>query len=88
MKSEYEKAYHKKRSELNIQKDYLNKIKEREYSGNKYIENFKKHKNINELSREVLLNLVENIIVYEDKEIKINLKFKDQYKKMMTIIDT
>ena len=40
MKPEYEKAHHKKQSELNIQKEYLNKIKEREYSGYKYIESF------------------------------------------------
>lgn len=84
---EYEKAYLKKQSELSIQKEYLKKIKEREYSGNKYIENFKKHRNITELSREVILSLVEEVIVFKDKKIKINLKFKDEYKKMMSIID-
>ena len=88
MKSEYEKAYLKKRTELNVQKEYLEKIKERKYSGNKYIENFKKHKNIAELSREVILNLIDEVIVYKDKQIIINFKFKDEYKKMMSIIDT
>ena len=88
MKPEYEKAYHNEESELRKQNEYLDKIKEREYAGNKYIDNFKKHRNITELSREVILNLIENIIVYNDKTIKMNFKFKDEYKKMMSIIDT
>ena len=83
MKPEYEKAYLKKQSEITIQKEYLNKIKEREYSGNKYIENFKRHRNIAELSKEVILNLIDEVIVYKDKQIKINFKFKDEYEKMM-----
>ena len=84
---EYEKAYRKKRSELNTLKEYLNKIKERECSGNKHIENLKKHTNIAELSREVILNLIDEVIVYKDKQIKINFKLKDEYKKIMSIID-
>ena len=41
-----------------------------------------------ELLRKVLLSLVENIIVYKDKGIKINFKFKDEFEKMISIVDT
>ena len=49
---------------------------------------FKKHRNIQELSREVILNLIDEVIAFKDKQIKINFKFSDEYKKMISIIDT
>jgi site-specific DNA recombinase len=83
MKPEYEKVYLKKENELKVQEEYFEIIKEREYSGNEYIKNFKKHCNITELSREVILNLIDDVIVYKDKQIKIKFKFKDEYKKII-----
>ena len=50
------------------------------------IENFKRYKNIAEFSREVILSLKYEMIVYKNKNIKKNSKFKD--KKMMSIIGT
>ena len=67
-----------------MRKEYLKKIKEREYSGNKYIENFKEHKSITELSREVILNLIDEVIVHKDKQVKILFRFEDEYKKTLS----
>ena len=55
-------------------------------SDNKWIEHFKKYKNVNSLSRELIDNLIDNIYVYEDKKIRIKFKYEDEYNYLMEFI--
>ena len=61
-----------------LKKNFQAEIKtlnENEY----WIEHFKNHKKIKQLTREVLKELIENIYVYEDGHIRINFKYSDEY---------
>ena len=59
--------------------DEIDKIKNGITRENRFVANFKKYKNITELTRNILSALVENIYVYEDKRIEIEFKFKDEF---------
>jgi hypothetical protein len=88
MKVSFENSYKKKEQEIYNQKENLKKLNVNEIFKNEYIENFKRYKNITELSREVIINLIEEIIVYKDKKVKILFRFEDEYKKLHPILDS
>ncbi|ALS01313.1 hypothetical protein ATZ33_08010 [Enterococcus silesiacus] len=48
-----------------------------------YLEAFREHKNVTELNRAILLDLVEKIYVHEDKSITIEFKFANTYNKIV-----
>ncbi len=47
--------------------------------GNEFISRFKKHRGLSELSREVLVELVDNIYIHEGGAIEIHLKCRDEF---------
>ena len=47
-----------------------------ETSANKWIEDIKRNKNINKLDREILEEFIDYIEIYDNKNIKVYLKFK------------
>ena len=53
-------------------------------NSNEFIQNFIKHKNITSLTRDVLIELVENIYVHGS--ITIKFKFNDSYKNAIEFI--
>lgn len=55
---------------------------------NPFITNFAKYKNINELSRELLLELIDIIIIHEGGNITIRFKFADEFKRIIDYIGT
>lgn len=52
-----------------------------------YFENFLKYKNIQKLDRGILVALVEQVSLYEDKTIRIDFKFQDQYRRIAEFIE-
>ena len=54
---------------------------------NEFIEHFKKYGNLKSLSRSVLVELVDEILVHEDKKITIRFKFQNPYKEAMEYIE-
>ena len=54
---------------------------------NPFIKAFKEHKNIDSLSRELLIELVNRIIVHEGGELEINFNFPDALKKARDYIE-
>ena len=69
---------------LKEQKAEQEKIAEKK---SKWIENFKRQKNIYELDRDILIELIEYIEVYENKKIKIHFKFTNELDKILDYID-
>lgn len=69
----------------------LNKQREKQeeiIDGNsKWIENFKEYKNITELDRDIITELIDYIEIYENKKIKIHFKFKNELDKILEYID-
>lgn len=55
-------------------------------ANNDFVEEFKKYKNIRHLSRPILLELVDSILLKKDGGIIINFKFTDAYKEALEII--
>ena len=52
-----------------------------------WIERFKAHKNIMELDRDIITELIDYIEVHEDKKIRIHFKFMDELDKILDYID-
>lgn len=52
-----------------------------------YLKTFLKYKNIKELNRGILVELIDTIYIYEDNEITIQFKFFDQHKRVLEFID-
>lgn len=51
-----------------------------------YLKMFLKHKNIQELNRGILVELIDTIYIHENNEITIKFNFADQHKKMLEFI--
>ena len=54
---------------------------------NRFIENFKKHQNITELTRDVVVELINNIYIYEGGKIEVEVKFRDEYLNALQFIE-
>ena len=49
-------------------------------TNNDWIDKFKKYKNITELSREIIDELIDNIFVHEGNKVTIKFNYEDEYK--------
>lgn len=56
-------------------------------SDDPYLKIFLKHKNIKELNRGILVELIDTIYIHENNEITIKFNFADQYKRMLEFIE-
>jgi len=56
-------------------------------SENSYFKGFLQHKNVTELTREVLVELVDSIAVHEDRSVEINFSFQDQFQRINEFIE-
>ena len=54
---------------------------------NDFIAHFKKYGNFEKVTRPMLIELVDEIRVYEGNKIEIDLKFKDAYKQVIEYIE-
>lgn len=72
-----ERAVEKYHSELDMLKNN---------SHPKWMEEFKKHRNISELDREIVINLIDKIFVYENSRIEIKYNYSDEYATMFSYV--
>ena len=93
-KEEYLEYKHKYEQDIEKIKEImanLDKQKEKQkeiINGNSlWIENFKVHKNITELDREIITELIDYIEVHESKKITIHFKFMNELNKILEYID-
>ncbi len=52
-----------------------------------WLEYFKAHKNIKNLNRELVVNLIDSIEVYNNKSVKIHFKYEDEYKNLLSYLE-
>ena len=69
---------------LEDEKKKLEKIKDQK---NPFLTEFKKYKNLKKLSRDILIELVEQITIHKDNNITIHFKFADDYKRIVDCLD-
>lgn len=78
-----------KKNALQKMKEIQSKIGEAEKGqdgSNQFIENFKKYKNIDRLTREVIVALIDMIYIYEDSKIRIVFKYQNPFREAMEYI--
>ena len=56
------------------------------FTDSSFLKSFKKYRNITKLTRTVLLELVDHILVYEGKKIEIKFKYQDEFDRMLQAI--
>ena len=85
---EYKQKYEKdivKTKEIIASLDNQKEKQEEIINGNsKWIENFKIHKNITKLDRNIIIELIDYIEVHENKKITIHFKFMDELNKILS----
>ncbi|MCM1304459.1 MAG: recombinase family protein [Lachnospiraceae bacterium] len=55
--------------------------------GTYWIEQFKKHQNLTELTRHIAVTLIERIDVFEDCRIRIRFKYQDSFERALSLIE-
>ena len=55
---------------------------------NSFVSNFKRHKNIDSLTREIVVELIDMIYVHEGGNITIQFRFEDEFKKTVDFIES
>ena len=71
-----------------LKKELESDSNERLHMEGRILSNFTKHQNITELTRELLVELVDKIIIYEGGKVEIVFQFADEFKKIKQIIET
>ena len=88
---EYKQKYENdiERLKLNIERlqNEKQKYETQNQSSNKWIEKFKKQKGITELSRDIMMELIDCIYVHENGNITIKFKFEDEFKRCLEYIE-
>ncbi len=88
---EYKHKYENdiERLKINIERleNEKKKYENQKVSSNEWIEKFKRQKNITELSRDIIMELIECIYVHENDKITIKFKFEDEFKRCLEYIE-
>ena len=68
-------------------KDEINALAKGVNTGDSYLTTFLKHKNITQLTRGIVVELIDTIYVHQDKQITIEFSFADELKKVLDFIE-
>jgi len=80
-KQKYEKDLERLKQNIERLENEKRKYEAQQLNSNEWIEQFKEKKNITELSRDIMMELIDYIYVHENGKIKIKFKFKDEFKR-------
>ena len=83
-------SYTDQEQDLNNKKELLvielERIEQMHYEHGQYIDEFVRFQNIKELTRDVLTHLVSKILIFDNDEITIQFKFRDEYENYLEIL--
>lgn len=92
-RQEYEdlkKTYARRRAEAEEQAETVQRKMEQDWEdnllGRSWMEQFKKHANITELDRRIVVSLIERILVYHDRRVEIVYRFQDEFQRQMELL--
>lgn len=68
-------------------KEEIKQYRETASAENQFIKHFLKYRNITELSREVIVELIEMIYVHEGGTITIDFKYQDEYQRLLDLLE-
>ena len=85
MKSAYEDSNRELNKDLSSIKRQIKEVSNQKIEDNIFITTFKQFNNINEITRDVVIALIEEIVVFKERQITIKFKYRDEYKKLVSI---
>ena len=86
-KQKYENDIERLRQNIEMLEKEKQKYESQSISSNKWIEKFKEQKGITELSRDIMMELIDCIYVKENGDITIKFKFEDEFKRCLEYIE-
>ena len=87
LKDKYEKEIERINKDIAEIEYRIEQIKYGLTQENRFISNFIKHQNIEELTRDIVVELINNIYIYEGGKIEVEVKFKDEYETALEYIE-
>jgi len=86
-KQKYENDIERLNQNIERLEDEKQKYESQSMSSNEWIEKFKEQKGITELSRDIMMELIDCIYVKENGDITIRFKFEDEFKRYLEYIE-
>ena len=86
-KQKYENDIERLKRNIERLENEKQKYESQGISSNEWIEKFKEQKGITELSRDIMMELIDCIYVKENGDIKIKFKFEDEFKRCLEYIE-
>ena len=86
-KQKYENDIERLKQNIERLKNEKQKYETQSISSNEWIEKFKEKESITELSRDIMMELIDCIYVKENGDIKIKFKFEDEFKRCLEYIE-
>lgn len=86
-KQKYENDIERLKQNIERLENEKQKYERQSISSNEWIEKFKEQKGITELSRDIMMELIDCIYVKENGDIKIKFKFEDEFKRCLEYIE-
>lgn len=88
LKAMYDKRLQEAQGAIAKLREEMESLLQNRTGGSGWIEQFKKHQNLTELTRHIAVTLIERIDVYEDCRIQIRFKYQDSYERMLSLIES
>lgn len=79
LKKRYEESVEKTKTEIGRIKSEMQKFENGVDGANEFISSFKKYKGFTEITRDVVVELIDNVFIGEGGEVEISLKCKDAF---------
>lgn len=88
MKSEYAEQEETLQKIIQTLQEEKKKVLQATDRENPFITHFVKHKNIDTLTRDILVELVDNILIHEGGDITIRFRFGDEYQRIVDCLES
>ena len=86
-KQKYENDIERLKQNIERLQNEKEKYENQNVSGNEWIKKFKEQKDLTELSRDIIIELIDCIYVHENGDITIKFKFEDEFKRIREYIE-
>ena len=86
-KQKYENDIERLKQNIERLQNEKEKYEKQNVSGNEWIQKFKEQKGITELSRDIMMELIDCIYVHENGDITIKFKFEDEFKRIQEYME-
>lgn len=84
----YEIQCEKLEKSIEYQKEQIKHMVHNRKASARWVEEFKQYKNVDKLTRSMLVILIDKILIYEDKKVEIRFRFADDFSAMQNYVKT